>query len=93
MIYISCAQNYRSMETKTIALDREAYEILKAQKKRGESFSAVVKRVFKSRRSVADFAGIWKDAPKEDIETVRRAIARGRELDLERMEKLLKRMG
>ncbi|MFQ5837153.1 MAG: antitoxin VapB family protein [Thermoplasmata archaeon] len=78
--------------TKTIALDLEAYELLRRQKREGESFSDTVKRLSQKRRSILDFAGAWKDMPVEDLEQIREFLRRGRELDLRRMEDLIKRM-
>ena len=80
------------METKTIALDREAYELLKNQKAEGESFSDVVKRIARKRRSILDFAGAWKDVPTKELDMIREFLRRGRELDLARTESLIKRM-
>lgn len=79
------------METKTVALDREAYELLRKRKKTGESFSDVVKRMAGPRRPLTDFAGIWKGIPREEFRKITKAIRKARELDLERMERLLKR--
>lgn len=78
--------------TKTIALDLEAYELLRRQKRGGESFSEAVKRLTRKRRSILDFAGAWKDMPKKDLEEIRAFLRRGRELDRRRMEELIERM-
>lgn len=67
------------MATKTIALDHEAYALLRAHKRGGESFSDVVKREFRPRRSILDLAGSLKHLPPsawEDFETTRRAQKR-----------------
>jgi predicted CopG family antitoxin len=45
------------MAKKTIALDQEAYDLLRLQKVEGESFSEVVKRLARRRRSFLDFTG------------------------------------
>ena len=81
------------MEIKTIALDREAYDLLKAQKASGESFSDVVKRLAGRRRPLSDYAGIWKEIPKGELKKIEEALERGRELDRERLSKLLRRLG
>ncbi len=79
------------MDIKTVALDREAYELLRKRKKQGESFSDVVKRIAAPRRPLTDFAGIWKDIPGEEFRKIVEAIRKAREMDLERMDRLLKR--
>ncbi len=82
------------METKTIALDREAYELLRRRKRKGESFSEAVKRVAREARPLSDFAGAWrKHLSDEDIEAIEKALARGREADRDRTRKLLARQG
>lgn len=65
--------------TKTISLDEEAYERLRAEKQDGESFSDVVKRLV-GERSWLEVAGIWAD-DTEDIEE-------GRERSRERRERI-----
>lgn len=41
-----CMHRYIGMGTTTISLSDEAYKVLKAQKKEGESFSSLVLRTF-----------------------------------------------
>jgi predicted CopG family antitoxin len=80
-------------ETKTIALDKEAYELLRKRKGADESFSDVVKRLAGRKRKLADLAGIWKSMSREEIKRIEDAIEKGRELDRERAAGLLKRAG
>lgn len=57
----------------TIPLDEEAYERLVAEKREGESFSDVVKRLT-GERSWREVAGIWGD----EIDDIEAAIEAGR---------------
>jgi predicted CopG family antitoxin len=77
------------MSAKTVALDMEAYEMLRRQRRDGETFSEAVKRLSGRRRSILAFAGIWKEMPAEDLERVRSFLAEGRRRDRERTERLL----
>lgn len=80
--------SYTVMAAKTIALDLEAYALLRSHKRGGESFSDVVKRELRPRRSILDLAGSLKDLPEsawEDFEVSHRAQKR---LDLRQQRKL-----
>ncbi|HYM40450.1 MAG TPA: antitoxin VapB family protein [Thermoplasmata archaeon] len=80
------------MGQKTVALDGEAYELLRKKKREGETFSDVVKRLARKPRSIMDFAGAWKDVPSEDLAKIREFLRRGRELDRRKMAKLIEEM-
>ena len=71
------------MGTKTISLDDEAYERLKAHKREGESFSTVVKRLA-GERSWREVAGIWAD----DTADLEGAIESGRERSRDRGDRI-----
>ena len=81
------------LEVKTIALDKEAYQLLLKRKGKDESFSDVVKRIARKGRPLSEFAGIWSKVPKEDLKRIEEAIQRGRELDRKRAADLMKRWG
>jgi predicted CopG family antitoxin len=72
------------MATKTISLDEEAYERLKAHKREGESFSDVVKRIA-GERSWTEVAGILSG---DDAEHLEGAIEEGRTRSRDRRERL-----
>jgi predicted CopG family antitoxin len=82
------------MEIKTIALDREAYDLLRRRKRKDESFSDAVKRIAREARPLSGFAGVWrKHLSDADLEAIEKALRRGREADRDRTRKLLARQG
>ncbi len=57
------------MSPRIVELDEDAYARLRQWKRAGESFSDVVKRLTRSKRSVLEFAGAWSDmTPQERTE-------------------------
>jgi len=67
------------MTTKTISLDEEAYEYLKAHQREGESFSDVVKRIA-GERSWTEVVGILSEQEADSLEsTIEDGRARSRE--------------
>lgn len=72
------------MATKTISLDEEAYERLKAHKREGESFSDVVKRIA-GERSWTEVAGTLSENEAEQLEAV---VEDGRERSRKRCERV-----
>lgn len=53
------------MAAKTVALDSEAYELLRRAKRPGETFSAVVRRKLRPPSRISDLAGSLSDVPAE----------------------------
>jgi len=78
------------METKTVALDLEAYAILREARHEGESFSDAVKKLAGKRPSIMDLAGAWSDVPAGAWEKMR---GRRREAEVGRRERIGKRWG
>ncbi|EQD76298.1 hypothetical protein B1B_01779 [mine drainage metagenome] len=78
------------METTSIALDREAYDLLKRHKRPGETFSQVVKRLAGRRRPLSSFAGAWKDLPANRFREIAAERKRARRMDEERFDRLLR---
>ncbi|MFP8952261.1 antitoxin VapB family protein [Natrialbaceae archaeon A-arb3/5] len=72
------------MATKTISLDEEAYERLRARKKEGESFSETVKRLA-GERSWSEVTGILSEDEAADLET---AVEEGRAKSSKRSDRL-----
>jgi predicted CopG family antitoxin len=77
------------MENTSVALDREAYDLLRGQKRPGESFSQVVKRLAGHRRPLSSFVGAWKDLPERTLREIQAERRRLRDLDEERFERLM----
>ncbi|MFY9716489.1 MAG: antitoxin VapB family protein [Thermoplasmata archaeon] len=77
------------MSAKTVALEVEAYEMLRRQRRPGETFSEAVKRLSGRRRSILTFAGIWTGMPAEDLEKLRSFREAGRRRDRDRTERLV----
>ena len=72
------------MPTRTISLDEEAYERLRAHKREGESFSDVVKRLA-GERSWSEVAGILTNGEADALED---AVAAGRARSVERADRV-----
>lgn len=89
-MYSMCTY-YVSMGAKTIALDPEAYALLKAHRKAQESFSDLVKRHFRPAQRLADFAGAWRDLPPAERKALHREREAGQEADRRRAEQVRSR--
>jgi predicted CopG family antitoxin len=63
------------MAAKTIALDPETYELLRRNRRAGETFSDVVRRQLRPPAKISDLAGDLSDIPPKvwkEIDSVRR---------------------
>ncbi len=78
------------MDTTSVALDREAYDLLRGQKRPGESFSQVVKRLAGAHPPLSSFAGAWADLPEKTLRAIQTERKRLRELDEERFARLMR---
>ncbi len=76
------------MATRTVALDEEAYEMLRRSKKSTESFSEAVKRLARPRQPLSEFAGIWSDLNAKERRELKRIYSALREGDQRRAEKV-----
>jgi len=76
------------METTSIAIDREAYDLLRSLKRPGESFSQVVKRLVRNRRPLASFVAGWKDLPGKTLREIQANRRHMRDLDDQRFLRL-----
>ena len=76
------------MASKTVALDSEAYELLKRHKRSKESFSDTVKRLAHPQRPISSFAGMWNDMSPNERKELRRTSSDLREADRRRAEKI-----
>lgn len=76
------------MDITSVALDREAYNLLKSHKRPGESFSQVVKRLAGKPRPLASFAGAWKDMPEKLFHELMQNRKRERQLEEQRFRRL-----
>jgi predicted CopG family antitoxin len=59
---------------KTIAIADDVYETLSKDKKEGESFSVVIRRLQRRPGSLMDCYGLWGDIPKEEFKEMEAAI-------------------
>lgn len=65
------------MASKTISLSEEAYSKLMAEKRKGESFSEVVKRLAE-KRPLTSFGGAWSDLGEEKVEEIKNILKKER---------------
>jgi predicted CopG family antitoxin len=53
------------MGTKNISIMEDVYRLLLTRKVANESFSDIIRKEFKRKKSIMEFAGAWKDLVSE----------------------------
>lgn len=76
------------MAVKTVNLAEDAYNLLAAQKREGESFSDVVRRLAGSQSLLTPFAGAWAGMPPATLQRVRRFLREGDRISREKLKRL-----
>jgi predicted CopG family antitoxin len=79
------------MAVKTVTLTEDAYVALAGLKRDGESFSDVVRRLTRGSKSLLEFAGAWKDVPREKMKRFLDFIAKSDELSRQKSAREAKR--
>ena len=77
-----------TMPARTVALDPEAYDLLKRQKRAYESFSDAVKRLARPRRPLTSFAGMWGDLTVKERKALGEVYSGIRDADWRRSERI-----
>lgn len=72
--------------TKVVQLSDDAYELLTRQKRKGESFSDVVRRAF-PRRPLTDLVKLFQEWTPEERREAERIWRIGREIQAEEIER------
>ena len=80
------------MAVKTITVTEDAYAALAALKKKGDSFSDVIRRITKGNRSLLEFAGDWKDVPKAKLREIEEWLRKSDELSKAKLERIAREM-
>ena len=62
------------MGTKTISIMEDVYELLLARKKLHESFSQVIRRKFREKKDIMEFAGAWAHLSEAETEDMKENI-------------------
>ena len=62
------------MVTKNISIMEDVYKLLLMHKMKDESFSDLIRRSFKRRKDIMEFAGSWKDVSDEKIDEIKESI-------------------
>ena len=65
--------NMNTPMAKTIAIADDVYETLSREKKAGESFSEVIRRIYRKKGDIRDAFGILADLPEAEFRRFREA--------------------
>jgi len=84
----TCVDINTPVSVRTVTLSKDAYDALAALKGEGESFSEVVRRLAGSRTLLSAFAGAWRGASNDDVESVRKFLRTSDRLSREKILKL-----
>ena len=77
---------------KTITLSEDAYAALAALKREAESFSDVVRRLARRNPSLVEFAGAWKDFPKDKMRQYLALLEASDDLSRAKLDRVTRRM-
>jgi predicted CopG family antitoxin len=80
-----CVDVNTRVPVKTVTLSEDAYAALAALKREGESFSDVVRRLARQGRSLLEFAGAWKDFPRDKMDRYLAFLDAGDRLSKEKL--------
>jgi predicted CopG family antitoxin len=78
------------MASHSVALDADAYALLRRHKRGEESFSDVVKRLARPRRPLTEFVGMWKDLSARERAEMDHVYEAIRKADQRRSERIRK---
>jgi predicted CopG family antitoxin len=81
------------MGARTVALDEEAYDLLKRAKQKDETFSEAVKRLVRPRRPLSEFAGRWSGMKPTDRAALSEIYRASRKADERRSERIRRSWG
>lgn len=81
------------MVTKTITVTEEAYNTLKSDKEKDESFSQLILRTHKKKGDISEFIGAWKHIPDKIIDRMQRDIEERRHIPGIRREEVNRHFG
>ena len=84
LIYVCAPIHTVYMTTKNISITDEAYEALRREKRKEESFTETILRLTESRGKLSDSFGSWKLSDEEEA-MIKRELSKGWKLAQERV--------